>query len=162
MEANANAVIDLGGGNTSLSALLAEMPTLTSVLTEAGTEPVAIHVIGPNQNDLVPLAMTEAEGFRPAATAIILNEVHGRRAAFDAVLAHPDLKAAVDRGAIVLWMPALQKAVAELCEGHGWTFQDAAASEGPLKKAPMHRADVQTWLRRMGDEMSPIASWLPE
>src|SRR3954469_9268072 len=62
-----SAIVDLGGGNTSLSALLAEMPNLADVLTDGGIEPVAVHVTGPDPHDLVTLAVTEAEGLRNTA-----------------------------------------------------------------------------------------------
>ena len=162
MEGQANAVIDLGGGNTSLSFLLAEIPDLTAILTAGGIEPVAVHVVGSDPHDLVPLAIAEAEGFQPAATAIILNEAHGRRQRFDQVLAHPTLRAAVDRGAIVLWMPLLTPDAARQCDASAWHYHDVVTKGGLTKAGPFTVSSVQTWLRRMGEELQPIASWMPE
>jgi hypothetical protein len=31
-----------------------------------------------------------------------------------------------------------------------------------LKAGPFTASAVQTWLRKMGEEMAPIASWIPE
>jgi hypothetical protein len=152
-----NAVIDLGGGNTMLEALLAEVPDLADALSAGGLEPVAIHLIGPHPHDLVPLATTENAGFRPAATAIIANEAHGRRVRFDDVLNQPIVRGALDRGAIQLWMPLLTPDAARQCDTMPWHYHDAAN-----KAALLTASSVRSWLRRMGEELTPIASWLPE
>lgn len=157
MEEKLNAIIDLGGGNTLLSALLAEVPDLTGVLSKGGVEPVAVHVIGPEPHDLVPLAVTEAEGFKPAATAIICNEVHGRRTRFEQVLAHPTVQATLQRGAVQLWMPLLTPDAARLCDGHAWRYHDAETKVGPFTAS-----SIRSWLRRMDEEMAPITTWIPE
>src|SRR5262245_39385990 len=70
-----SAIIDLGGGNSSLASLLEETPSLAEVLSEGGLEPVAIYLLGTDPDDLTVLAMNERLGFRPRATAIILNEI---------------------------------------------------------------------------------------
>jgi hypothetical protein len=157
MEEKANALVDLGGGNTTLSALLRDMPNLADVLAEGGIEPVAIHVLGTDPHDLVPLAMAEGEGFRPRATALVLNEAHGRRHRFDQVMAHPAFQAAMGRGAVKLWMPLLTPDAARQCDANAWHYHDIQNKAGPFT-----RSSVQTWLRRMGEEFQPIASWLPE
>jgi hypothetical protein len=157
MREKQNALIDLGGGNTSLSALLREIPDLAEVLAEGGVEPVAVHVLGADPHDLVPLAMMEAEGFRPRATAIVLNEAHGRRSRFDQVIAHPAYRAATERGAVTLWMPLLTPDAARQCDANAWHYHDVKGKAGPFAASA-----VQTWLRRMSEEMAPIASWLPE
>jgi hypothetical protein len=152
-----SAVVDLGGGNTSLSALLAEMPNLADVLTDGGIEPVAVHVTGPDPHDLVTLAVTEAEGFRPRATAIVLNEAHGQRPRFDQVLQHPAFQTAVERGAVPLWMPRLNPDAARQCDANAWRYYQVSGKAGPFTASA-----VQTWLRRMAEEMAPIGTWLPE
>ncbi|MFL5252955.1 MAG: hypothetical protein ACJ8AI_08680 [Rhodopila sp.] len=157
MEEGLNSIIDLGGGNTSLSALLAEMPDLHQVLADGGVEPVALHVVGSDPHDVVPLAVTEAEGFQPPATAIICNEAHGRRIRFDQVLAQPEVRATLDRGAIQLWMPMLSPDAAKQCDANCWRYYDVRTKAGPFVASA-----VQTWLRRMGEAMQPITSWIPE
>jgi hypothetical protein len=152
-----NALIDLGGGSTSLSALLREMPNLAEVLADGGIEPVAVHVIGSDPHDLVPLAVTEGEGFRPRATAIVLNEAHGRRHRFDQVMQHATFQAAMDRGAVKLWMPLLTPDAARQCDAHAWRYHDAGSKAGPFAAS-----SVQTWLRRMGEAFAPVTSWFPE
>jgi hypothetical protein len=152
-----NCVMDLGGGDTSLGLLLQEIPNLADVLSDGGLEPVALHIIGGNIDDLTPMAMMARAGFQPKATAVIANEAHGRRARFDGVLTHPEVRAALDHGAIQLWMPALAAAVAKQFDDAGWRFHDADTRVGPFAAAA-----VNAWLRRMADELGPIASWMPE
>jgi hypothetical protein len=152
-----NAIIDLGGGNTSLSALLREMPDLADVLSRGGIEPVAVHVLGCDPHDLVPLALAESEGFQPRATAIVLNEAHGRRGRFDQVTAHPAFQDVMARGAVRLWMPLLSADAARQCDANAWHYHDVRGNAGPFVAAA-----VDTWLRRMADEMAPIKTWLPE
>ena len=157
MEEQLNSIIDLGGGNTSLSALLAEMPDLAEVLGQGGVEAVACHVIGSDPHDCVPLAVTEAEGFQPKATVIVLNEAHGRRDRFDQVLAQAEVRAAIERGAVQLWMPRLSGDAARQCDANSWRYYQVRDKAGPFTASA-----VQTWLRRMGEEFEPIKTWLPE
>jgi hypothetical protein len=153
-----NGLIDLGGGDTSLSGALLQMPDLVSIMTEGGVEPVAIHIVGTDPHDLTPLAMTEARGFAPRATAIIMNEAHGRRDGdFDHVMAHPAFRAAMDRGAVKLFMPCLTPDTARIIDANHWRYHDVKGKLGAFGTS-----SVQTWLRRMGEDMAPIASWIPE
>ena len=63
--------------------------------------------MGANPHDLVPLAETEAAGFQPAATALVCNERLDPRDKFGPVIRHSVFRAALDRGAVPLWMPYL-------------------------------------------------------
>lgn len=157
MSEKANAMIDLGGGSTSLSALLREMPDLAGEMSRHGVEPIAIHVVGADPHDLVPLAMTEAEGFQPKATAIILNEIHARRDRFDQVLQHPTFQAAIERGAVPIWLPRLNPDAAKQCDAHGWRYHDVRSKAGPFTASA-----VQTWLRQTTEQFAPISTWFPE
>lgn len=152
-----NAVIDLGGGNTMLESLLADMPDLAADLAAGGVEPVAVHLIGPHPHDLVPLATMEGAGFKPTATAIICNEAHGRRARFDDVLAQPVMRETLDRGAIQLWMPQLAADAARQCDTMPWHYHEALDKAGLLTASA-----VRSWLRRMDTALAPLMSWLPE
>ena len=152
-----HSIIDLGGGNTSLSALLAEMPDLAEVLSQGGVEAVACHVVGSDPHDCVPLAVTEAENFQPRATVIVLNEAHGQRPRFDQVLAQAEVRAAIARGAVQLWMPRLNGDAARQCDANRWRYHDVRSKAGPFTASA-----VQTWLRRMSEEFAPISSWIPE
>ena len=79
-----SALVDLGGGDTSLSRLLRTMPDLSVVMDKSPVAPVAVHVVGTDEHDLVPLAAMEEAGFTPKATAIVFNEMIGTRPEFAA------------------------------------------------------------------------------
>ena len=156
MKEKASALVYLGGGDTSLHRLLATMPDLAEVMEAEGVAPVAIHVIGSDPHDLVPLAAMEAAGFRPAATALVLNEMTGRRDKFAPVLRHSAVQAAVTRGAVQLWMPLLTPDVARMVDARRLQFTQVGNTLGPFAGA-----SVRNWLRAMAEEFAPIVSRLP-
>jgi len=81
METGKSVALDFGGGDTTLARLLAEVPDLQQMMEGAGIEPVALYPLTPRSSDLTPLAAMAQAGFRPKATALILNE--GRAIARD-------------------------------------------------------------------------------
>lgn len=166
------AVVDLGGGDTSLGRLLEEVPGLAGAMEEAGVSPVAAYFLGPRVDDLGTLGSFEARGFRPGATAVVLN--HGRvdagmdpEAAFAAVQRHSAFRAAVERGAVVLEMPRLSPPELAL-DVERKRLHFAAARDGTVpegrKVAPiggLNRAAVRAWMERMEAAFGPVADWLP-
>jgi hypothetical protein len=157
MENRHSGLIDLGGGDTSLLALLRDMPDLTDIMSGAGVEPVAIYMAGTDQHDLTPMAMASKAGFNPRASAIVLNELHGRRETdFDQVMDHPAYQEAVSRGALQLWMPLLTPEAARVIDTNHWRYLDAKAKLGPFYASAVH-----SWLRRLGAEMECVESWFP-
>jgi hypothetical protein len=171
MEEKASALVDLGGGDTSLHKLLSTVPDLSSALDEAGVAPVAVYTLGPRVDDLASLASFEALGFKPAATVLVRNEgladpLADREDAFARVLRHSAYKSAVERGAVEVWLPRLDAAVAQEIEAKRVSFlqaRDALSPEGrkvaPL--GPFDRSRVRHWLNTTAAEMVPIMSWLP-
>jgi len=169
MEHQASAALDFGGGDTSLARLAAETPNTASTMDEAGVSAVAIYLLSPRLTDLSAVASMENLGFQPSATAIVLNEGRAdptmpREEVFDRTMRHSVYRAAIDRGAVQLWMPRLLPA--KEVEDRRLTFvqaRDAILPEGrkvtPL--GPFDRARVRLWLERMEAEFAPIASWLP-
>jgi hypothetical protein len=156
MESKSDALIDLGGGNSSLTALLAQLPDLANILSEGGVEPIAIYLSGSDPDDLTPLEIAEKQGFQPQATAIVLNEVDGRRSRFDSILRDPTVCAAVERGAVQLWMPALWPEAAALCNANAWHFRDVIGRADAFVAS-----SVNNWLRRMEEEFHSIRTWMP-
>jgi hypothetical protein len=152
-----NALVDLGGGDTALSALLHDMPDLAEIMAGAGTEAVAVHIVGPDQHDLSPLALAESQGFRPRATVIVLNEAHGRREKFQPILEHQIFRSAMARGAIQLWMPLLTPDAARTVDANEWQYRNVKNAGGPFTASLVHN-----WLRRMEEAFSPVSSWFPE
>src|SRR6185312_7828038 len=156
MKEKASALVDLGGGDTSLRRLLRTVPDLADVLREGGVEPVAIHVVGNNPHDLVPLDETEEAGFRPPATAIVCNERLDTRDRFGPILRHSVFRAAVERGAEQVWMPYLTRDTARLVDAKHLPFLQVGNNLGPFNGAA-----VRLWLKAMSQEFERIRSWLP-
>ena len=157
VEQHTSAMVDMGGGDTALPELLKVMPDLPAVLTDGGVEPVAIYLVGPDPHDLSPLALAEHLGFQPRATAIVLNEGLGARGRFDRILSHPAYQAAIERGVVPIWMPAMVPDVASLLSQPGWKFLDLKGKGGPFVKSM-----VDAWVRRMTAAFAPIDTWWPE
>jgi hypothetical protein len=169
MAIGASAAIDFGGGDTSLLQLIAGGVDIVSTLEEAGISPVAMYVMSPRVDDLAVLATLEQSGFRPRATAIVLNEgrsdpTRTREESFAAVMRHSVYKAAIERGAVPLWMPRLIPAAEiELRRIQFATARDGVVPEGkrftPL--GPFDRSRVRHWLDAMAKNFEPVKSWLP-
>src|SRR6185369_8806920 len=114
LDTRKSAAIDFGGGDTTLRTLAAEMD-LVGGMTEGGLEPVALYLFTPRETDINPLAAMEAVGFKPAATALILNRGRADPSRdpaeeFAQIRRHSVYRAALDRGAVELWMPRLHAA----------------------------------------------------
>ena len=169
MTDNIGAFVDLGGGDTTLRRLVAEIPDLTNMLDAAGVTPVAAYMVGPRPDDLAPLATLENAGFRPPATVIVLNEglvetPLPKDEAFARVMRHSAFKTAIERGAVPVWMPRLLPA-AEI-EARRVNF--AMARDGIIpqgkRQTPLggfDRARIRVWLGAMDAEFGPLRSWLP-
>ena len=166
-----SAILDFSGGDTSLCRLLAEVPDLATTMEETSVVPVAVYLLSPRVDDLSSLATFEAQGFQPRATALVLNEglidpTVAREDAFARVIQHNAFKAAVARGATVLWMPRLEPRVAGEIERRG--FQFAAARDGVTlnsrSKTPLNvfdRSRVRTRMNGMDAMLAPVTAWLP-
>jgi hypothetical protein len=150
--------IDFGGGDTSLTGLLQQWPDLAQSLTDAGIEPVLVVLLGPAEDDLTVFAALDALSFRPPATLLVPNlglAGQGGRAEFAAVLSHSVYRAAVERGAVQVWMPRNYAAprLGQL------PLLKAGKPEGGL--GVFDRSRVETWLRDMEAAFAPVANWLP-
>jgi hypothetical protein len=172
MEVPSPTLVDMGGGDLSLMALLADHPDLAEAMEAAGAPIVAAYFFGTRVDDLAALASYEARGFRPRATLLVLNESltelnEDPEEAFAAVKRHSAFRAAVARGAVAISMPRLIPAslVREI-ERKRLLFshaRDGIAPEGsgvsPITS--LDRSLVRRWLAQMEDAFAPIASWLP-
>jgi len=167
-------LLDLGAGDLVLKRAAEEMP-LVPFLDDQGVMPVAIHMIGPDVDDLAYLQDVENwidktgqhEGsFAPRQTVLVLNlgvVPNGMepKAAFADVRQHAILRAAIERGAKVVVMPAL--GCMSVVNGRRQSFIGAmsgeATAEGPL--GPMNRQRVTTWWSAMESAFAEVAEWLP-
>jgi hypothetical protein len=169
MAEKATALIDLGGGDTTLRRLVSEVSDLVPTLEGAGVAAVAVYLLGPQPDDLAPLATLEAAGFQPAATLLVLNEglietPVSRDEAFARVLRHSAFKAAAGRGAEIVWMPRLLPA-GEI-EARRVLF--GQAERGMVREGrrqtplgPFDQARVRAWLRTIRGEFAGVSSWMP-
>jgi hypothetical protein len=108
-------LVDLGGGDTTLRRLVTQLPDLVAIFEAQGFAVVLYYTVGPQEEDLSPLATMEGLGFKPTATAIALNEAMAevgdpRESAFARILRHSVFLTAVGRGAVPIWMPRLLSA----------------------------------------------------
>jgi len=166
-----SALLDMGGGDLSMGRLLQDVPDLTASLEEAGVQPVAFYTLSPRVDDLGVLAGYEVQGFQPRATALILNAgladpTMPREDAFARVLRHSAFRAAVERGAVPLWMPRLDAGVAAEIEGKRLRFGQARDGQAPEGQpdailGPFNRSRVRKWMADMQAALAPIRSWLP-
>ncbi len=162
-----SAQIDLGGGDTTLRRLVAELPNLASMISEEGVAPVLFYMVGPQVDDLSPIATLAERGFHPDATAIVMNEAAiepglNRDAAFARIHRHSVFRDALTRGAIPIYMPKLL--VAETIETRRMHFIDARDGGTGTGKAPLgafDRARVRAWLDAMDRQFAGVRSWMP-
>jgi len=163
-----NALIDLGGGDLILKQLAREIG-LTAFLESHAIRPVAVHLLGPDRDDLAYLHDVEQDGiFAPEATILVLNEAlvprnRSEKVAFQStILEHPAFLRALDRGAKVVWMPRL--AAAHEVDARRLTFtaaEDNQIKPGQPPIGPWNRQLIHNWLRDMEANFAPVARWLP-
>ena len=167
IERRLTATLDLGGGDLLLKRFARDIG-LVPFLENHGVQPVAVHVLGPDRDDLAYLRDLEAnELFAPAATILVLNEAlvpKGRSVAQAFAVLHdnPIFLGAVQRGARPVWMPALRPA--HEIDDRRLTFAAAEASRVKDGQAPIslvNRQYVAEWRRRMEANFAPVAAWLP-
>lgn len=170
MDEKQSALLDFGGGDTALSRLIEVAPDFASAMEEAGVEPIACYMLSPRPDELALLEAFEEAGFKPRATAIVLNEGRvdstlSRDEAFARVLRHRVYRSAIARGAVQLWMPRLEPEVSHEIEGKRLQFghaRDGIVPEGATFRpiGGFERSMVRRWLERMDQEFEPVQSWL--
>lgn len=162
------AVIDLGGGDTTLMRMIETFPDFVQMMEDAGVSPVLLYVLTPRLSDLGFLESLQDAGFQPKATALILNEGKvdplGKGEAFARTMQHGAFRTAVDRGAVVIRMPRLIPA--KEVEDRRITFAQARDRISPPGRnvVPLGAFDqrrVAHWLTAMEAAFAPVASWLP-
>lgn len=165
------ALLDMGGGDLSMGKLLEDVPDLADALEDARVPAVALYTLSPRVDDLGVLAGYEAQGFQPRATALILNAgladpTLPREEAFARVLRHSVFRTATARGAVPIWMPRLDAAVAAEIEGKRLRFGQARDGLAPADQSgavlgPFNRSRLRKWMAEMDAALAPIRSWLP-
>ncbi len=146
---------------------LARRIGLVRFLEVNGIDTVAVHLIGPERDDLAYLRDLESDGLvTPEATILVLNESLAPqnlsiKAAFQPVLEHSIFKAALNRGAKLVWMPRLDIAHEINARRLSFTAAEAgAATEGVPPLGPWNRQLITMWLRAMEHNFATVGSWL--
>jgi hypothetical protein len=163
-EQKVTAIIDLGGGDTVLRSLLAEMPAIFAEVETAGLVPVAYYMCGPQPDDLAPIVTLKSHGFAPAARALVFNEGVAdaglsRQGAFAEVQHHPIVAAEVQAGALVLWMPKLFAAATVESRRAAFAEVRDGTTETPVNL--FDRTRVRSWLEAMDHRFGGVSTWLP-
>jgi hypothetical protein len=165
----ASTLIDLGGADTTLRQLLTSLPGLDAAMEADGVSLVLLYLLGPDVDDLAPLAALEELRFAPKATALVRNTAavepgFTREESFARATRYGVYRRAVERGAVQLWLPNLLPA--REIEARRLTF--AQARDGEVRDGSKHgslsltdRLRVRAWLEAMDAEMGPIQSWMP-
>jgi len=158
-------LVDLGGGDSALGALVERIPGFVADLEAAGGAVIACCTLGSSVDDLGPLANLHAVGFRPTATALLLSEASLatpiNEASFAAIQAHSFYKEMIaNQRTVPILVPALQ--AAQEVELRRMNFEEAGSGVAPpggFALGPYHQAVVRAWLTKMEQAFSPIASW---
>jgi len=159
-----SALVDLGGGDTTLRTIAAEMPGFDTMIEEAGLAVAMFYLVGPHPEDLTPIATLSERGFNPPARAIVLNEGtapigRGRADAFGRVTSTALFKAVIADGAIRLWMPRLH--AAEAIEARRCGFREGRDGKTAPALGLFDRTRVRHWLDTMDRRFAGAHSWLP-
>jgi hypothetical protein len=167
IEQRYNVLLDLGGGDLVWKEHARDLE-LVSLCEKYGVEPVGVHFLGCDLDDLAYLRDVEEGGvFTPQKTILVLNEgivPPGRSVtrAFDAVQNHDIYKAAFARGAKPVFMPRLG-CMTEI-DRRRIMFEDAEAGrvkEGQEKIGPINRQMIAIWRRSMDAAFVDVAEFLP-
>jgi hypothetical protein len=167
LETKSSMLVDLGGGDTVLRRLISETPDLVQTIEAAGSALVVFYTSGPNEEDLSPLRTMTSIGFAPSGAAIVLNEGlvelgETREGAFSRIFRHSATREAIEKGAVIVWMPRLIPA--QQIEIRRLGFQEAVDGQTGQAKTPLgpfDRSRTYHWLRAMDTNFKGIETWLP-
>jgi hypothetical protein len=159
-----SALIDLGGGDTTLRTIATEMPGFAGYIEAAGVSPVVFYLVGTQPDDLAPIATLADRQFAPFARAIVLNEYAAelglsRQQAFGHIVKNNVFVKQKNDGAIVLWMPRLHAAAA--VEMRRSSFSSARDGQTTPPLGLFDRARVSKWLEEMERQFQGVRSWMP-
>ena len=159
-----SALVDLGGGDTTLRSIAAEMPGFDATIEEAGLAVAMFYLVGPHPEDLTPIATLAERGFNPRARAIVLNEGtapigRSREEAFARVTGTALFKKSLSDGAILLWMPRLH--AAEAVEARHCGLREGRDGKSAPPLGLFDRTRVRHWLDAMDRRFAGVLSWMP-
>lgn len=158
-----SAIVDLGGGDTTLRSLASEMPDLAAQIEASGLAPVMLYMLGTQPEDLTPALTLGARGFSTKAQALILNEVAidpgiTRSEAFGRITTI-DSFVNLAKSSVRIWMPRLF--AAEAIESRQCRFFEARDGKVIPPLGVFDAARVRAWLNTMDRRFAGIGSWIP-
>ena len=158
-----SAIVDLGGGDTTLRTLAGEMPGLGAHIEAAGLALVMLYMVGTQPEDLTPALTLSERGFSAKAQALVLNEAaidagSTRNAAFTRVTATPSFLA-LSKSSVTVWMPKFF--AAEAVESRQCRFLDARDGKIELPLGIFDAARLKAWLDAMNRRFAGVQSWIP-
>jgi hypothetical protein len=158
-----SAIVDLGGGDTTLRTLASEMPSLATQIESSGLVPVMLYMLGTQPEDLTPARTLSARGFTSRAQALILNEYaieagSTRGEAFDRITNLPTFLD-MAKSSVRVWMPRLFPA--EAIEARECRFLDARDGKVTPPLGLFDAARLKAWLEAMNRRFAGVASWIP-
>jgi hypothetical protein len=161
-----SAIIDIGGGDTTLRSLATEMPGLSEMMENEGVHPVVFHLFTTAPEDLTPTLTLTDRGFAPKAQAFVFNEFSiepgkTRGEAFQRLMSQPEF-VTLEKTGIVLWMPTLFAADAvEARQSHFFAARDGNLPPGQPPLGPFDRNRLRIWLESMDRRFAGVSSWIP-
>ena len=149
------------GADMTLGPTLRKVPNLAELLEKAGVAPVAFYLLTPRSLDLTVLDQMMEAGFNPRATALVLNEgvigeEKNRITEFAQIRRNPAYRAALDRGAIEVWMPRHYGSKA--IEDRGMSLHRAAMDDGRIDI--WNQSQSHEWLKEMEKAFAPCITWI--
>lgn len=164
-----SAVLDLGGGDRVLQEYGRDL-NLVGFCAKRGINPLALYVLGPEEEDLRHvLAIWRSGTFRPERALLLLNEGVIRQGktvsgAFDATMSDPGFAEMVQAGA----RPILLRRLACMADVRqaGAGFYGASlgqVGDGGIELDPVSQFMTESWLEDLEAKRVEVgaASWLP-
>jgi hypothetical protein len=163
-----NAVFDFGGGDAAMASLIEAVPSLAEAMEQQGIALIAAYLLTPRIEDLVYLRTYTEMGYKPSGTALILNLASAGNdpSVFTPMRNHPLYKAALNNGAVELWLPTLERRISLLIERNKLHFRQARDGIVPEGlQAPvlgiMDRLAVRDWMMQVFESFEPVKTWVP-
>ena len=164
-----SAVLDLGGGDRVLQEYGRDLD-LVGFCAKRGIKPLALYVLGPEEEDLRHvLAIWRSGYFRPDRALLLLNEGVIRQGktvmgAFDATMSHPGFAEMIQGGAKPILLQRLA-CMADVRQA-GTGFYGASMGEvgsGGIALDPVSEYMTESWLSDLEAKRVSVgaAEWLP-
>jgi hypothetical protein len=158
-----SAIVDLGGGDTTLRTLASEMPGLGAHIEVSGLVPVMLYMLGTQPEDLTPALTLGTRGFATKAQALVFNEFAiepgvTRNEAFDRITKSESFRK-LAKSSVTVWMPRLF--AAEAIESRECRFFEARDGNVSPPLGIFDHARLGAWLEAMDRRFAGIGSWIP-